>query len=102
MDAQRADARTLLPTHARIGRDPSWERFSLVSEMLDDRKLRVWWRSFSRPTILAVSEKLLSLMLAQTSRINISKMYSCRPFGPEGRRFTRKAGSRLCKVQARR
>ena len=83
LDAQRADARTLITLlhlrdiEARIG-----ERFSIVSEMLDDRNREL--AEVTKADDFIVSDKLLSLMLAQVSENKHLSHVFADMFDPEG------------------
>ncbi|HET9495194.1 MAG TPA: potassium transporter TrkA [Chloroflexia bacterium] len=83
LDAQRADAKTLITLlhlrdiEARIG-----ERFSIVSEMMDDRNREL--AEVTKADDFIVSDKLLSLMLAQVSENkHLARVFSDM-FDPEG------------------
>ena len=66
LDAQRADARTLITLlHLRDIERRMGERFSIVSEMLDDRNREL--AEVTEADDFIVSDKLISLMLAQIS-----------------------------------
>ncbi len=66
LDAQRADARTLVTLlHLRDIADRRDAGFSIVSEMLDDRNREL--AEVTRVDDVIVSDKLISLMLAQVS-----------------------------------
>ena len=66
MDAQRADARTLVTLlHLRDIADQRNARFSIVSEMLDDRNRQL--AQVTKVDDVIVSDRLISLMLAQIS-----------------------------------
>jgi voltage-gated potassium channel Kch len=83
LDAQRADARTLITLlhlrdiEARVG-----ERFSIVSEMLDDRNREL--AEVTKADDFIVSDKLLSLMLAQVSENKHLSAVFADMFDPEG------------------
>ena len=83
LDPQRADARTLITLlhlrdiEARIG-----ERFSIVSEMLDDRNREL--AEVTKADDFIVSDKLLSLMLAQVSENKHLSHVFTDMFDPEG------------------
>ena len=83
LDPQRADARTLITLlhlrdiEARIG-----ERFSIVSEMLDDRNREL--AEVTKADDFIVSDKLLSLMLAQVSENKHLSHVFADMFDPEG------------------
>jgi voltage-gated potassium channel Kch len=83
LDPQRADARTLITLlhlrdiEARIG-----ERFSIVSEMLDDRNREL--AEVTKADDFIVSDKLLSLMLAQVSENKYLSQVFADMFDPEG------------------
>ncbi len=83
LDAQRADARTLVTLlHMRDIETRLGERFSLVSEMLDDRN-RVL-AEVTKADDFIVSDKLLSLMLSQISENKHLKQVFADLFDPEG------------------
>jgi voltage-gated potassium channel Kch len=64
LDAQRADARTLVTLlHLRDIAAKAWHRFSIVSEMLDLRNRSL--AEVTRADDFIVSERLVSLMLSQ-------------------------------------
>ncbi|HEX8220515.1 MAG TPA: NAD-binding protein [Chloroflexia bacterium] len=66
MDAQRADARTLITLlHLRDIESKLGESFSIVSEMLDDRNRKL--AEVTQADDFIVSDKLISLMLSQIS-----------------------------------
>jgi voltage-gated potassium channel Kch len=66
LDAQRADARTLVTLlHLRDLADKHDAEFSIVSEMVDDRNREL--AEVTRVDDVIVSDKLISLMLAQIS-----------------------------------
>jgi Trk K+ transport system NAD-binding subunit len=66
LDPQRADARTLVTLlHLRDIEKQVGERFSIVSEMLDDRNREL--AEVTQTDDFIVSDKLISLMLSQTS-----------------------------------
>lgn len=66
VDAQRADARTLVTLlHLRDLGDRNGARFSIVSEMVDERNRQL--AEVTRVDDVIVSDKILSLMLTQIS-----------------------------------
>jgi voltage-gated potassium channel Kch len=66
LDAQRADARTLVTLlHLRDIADSRNARFSIVSEMLDERNRQL--AEVTRVDDVIVSDKIISLMLTQIS-----------------------------------
>lgn len=66
LDAQRADARTLVTLlHLRDLADRRGARFSIVSEMIDERNRRL--AEVTRVDDVIVSDKIVSLMLTQIS-----------------------------------
>ncbi|MDQ3704514.1 MAG: NAD-binding protein [Chloroflexota bacterium] len=66
MDPQRADARTLITLlHLRDIEAKLGDRFSIVSEMLDDRNRQL--AEVTKADDFIVSDKLISLMLSQIS-----------------------------------
>jgi hypothetical protein len=83
LDIQRADARTLVTLlHIRDIETRMGERFSLVSEMLDDRNREL--AEVTKADDFIVSDKLLSLMLAQISENKHLKEVFTDLFDPEG------------------
>jgi voltage-gated potassium channel Kch len=83
LDAQRADAHTLITLlHLRDIENRLGERFSLVSEMLDDRNREL--AEVTKADDFIVSDKLLSLMLAQISENKHLKDVFADLFDPEG------------------
>jgi ion channel POLLUX/CASTOR len=83
LDPQRADARTLITLlHLRDIEAIMGERFSIVSEMLDDRNREL--AEVTQADDFIVSDKLLSLMLAQISENKHLKDVFTDIFDPEG------------------
>jgi voltage-gated potassium channel Kch len=83
LDPQRADARTLITLlHLRDIERRMGERFSIVSEMLDDRNREL--AEVTEADDFIVSDKLISLMLAQISENKHLKDVFADLFDPEG------------------
>jgi hypothetical protein len=75
LDAQRADARTLVTLlHLRDIADQRGAGFSVVSEMIDDRNRQL--AEVTRVDDVIVSDKIISLMLTQISEnIELSRVF---------------------------
>lgn len=83
LEPQRADARTLITLlHLRDLETRMGERFSIVSEMLDDRNREL--AEVTQADDFIVSEKLLSLILAQISENKHLSDVFADLFDPEG------------------
>lgn len=83
LDPQRADARTLITLlHLRDIEQRLGERFSIVSEMLDDRNREL--AEVTAADDFIVSDKLISLMLSQVSENKHLKDVFTDLFDPEG------------------
>lgn len=83
LDPQRADARTLITLlHLRDIEQRMGEHFSIVSEMLDDRNREL--AEVTEADDFIVSDKLISLMLAQISENKHLKAVFADLFDPEG------------------
>lgn len=83
LDPQRADARTLITLlHLRDIERKMGERFSIVSEMLDDRNREL--AEVTEADDFIVSDKLLSLMLSQISENKHLSAVFQDLFDPEG------------------
>jgi len=83
LDHQVADSRTLVTLlHLRDIENRLGERFSLVSEMIDDRNREL--AEVTKADDFIVSDKLLSLMLAQISENRHLKDVFADLFDPEG------------------
>lgn len=83
LDPQRADARTLITLlHLRDIEQKKGERFSIVSEMLDDRNREL--AEVTEADDFIVSDKLLSLMLSQISENKHLSAVFQDLFDPEG------------------
>jgi hypothetical protein len=83
LDAQRADAQTLVTLlHLRDIAEKRGGRFSIVSEMLDDRNREL--AEVTQVDDVIVSDKLISLMLAQISENEHLKNVFSDLFAAEG------------------
>ncbi len=83
LSVQRADARTLVTLlHLRDIADRSGASFSIVSELLDDRNREL--AEVARVDDMIVSDRLISLMLAQISENRYLKRVFADLFAPEG------------------
>ncbi|HRY61935.1 MAG TPA: hypothetical protein P5266_07005, partial [Candidatus Fermentibacter sp.] len=83
LDPQQADARTLISLlHLRNIREKSGYSFSIVSEMLDDRNREL--AEVTHADDFIVSDKLISLMLAQVAENRELKAVFRDLFDPEG------------------
>ncbi|NLP04824.1 potassium transporter TrkA [Candidatus Fermentibacteria bacterium] len=83
MSTQQADARTLITLlHLRNIRERSGRSFSIVSEMLDDRNRQL--AEVTRADDFIVSDKLISLMIAQIAENPGLKGLFRDLFDPEG------------------
>jgi hypothetical protein len=83
LDLQRADARTLVTLlHLRDIEKRVGEKFSIVSEMLDDRNREL--AEVTQTDDFIVSDKLISLMLSQISENRHLKGVFADLFDPEG------------------
>jgi ion channel POLLUX/CASTOR len=83
LDVQRADARTLVTLlHLRDIADRSGASFSIVSELLDDRNREL--AEVARVDDMIVSDRLISLMLAQISENRYLKDVFANLFAAEG------------------
>jgi voltage-gated potassium channel Kch len=83
LDPQRADARTLITLlHLRDIEKRLGEHFSIVSEMLDDRNREL--AEVTEADDFIVSDKLISLLLAQISENKHLKAVFADLFDPEG------------------
>ena len=83
LDVQRADARTLVTLlHLRDIADRSDASFSIVSELLDDRNREL--AEVARVDDMIVSDRLISLMLAQISENRYLKDVFADLFAAEG------------------
>lgn len=83
LSAQQADARTLITLlHLRNIRERSGRGFSIVSEMLDDRNRQL--AEVTRADDFIVSDKLISLMIAQIAENPGLKGLFRDLFDPEG------------------
>lgn len=83
LDAQRADARTLITLlHLRDIESKLGDRFSIVSEMLDDRNRQL--AEVTQADDFIVSQKLISLMISQISENKDLSAVFADLFDPEG------------------
>jgi voltage-gated potassium channel Kch len=83
LDVQRADARTLVTLlHLRDIADTTEAKFSIVSELLDDRNREL--AEVARVDDMIVSDRLISLMLAQISESKHLKDVFADLFAAEG------------------
>lgn len=83
LDPQQADARTLISLlHLRNIREKSGYSFSIVSEMLDDRNREL--AEVTHADDFIVSDKLISLMLAQVAENRELKAVFRDLFDPDG------------------
>ncbi|HUP27676.1 MAG TPA: potassium transporter TrkA, partial [Chloroflexia bacterium] len=83
LDPQRADARTLITLlHLRDIEAQLGDRFSIVSEMLDDRNREL--AEVTKADDFIVSDKLISLLLAQISENKHLSAVFADVFDPEG------------------
>ncbi len=83
LDAQRADARTLITLlHLRDMASRDGQRFSIVSEMLDQRNRAL--AEIARADDFIVSDRLVSLMLAQVAENKALNEVFGDLFDPEG------------------
>jgi hypothetical protein len=95
LDAQQADARTLVTLlHLRDIADRTGARFTIVSEMLDERNRQL--AEVTRVDDVIVSDRITSLMLAQISENpDLTKVFS-ELFSAEGSElYLRPAGEYL-------
>lgn len=83
LDAQRADAKTLITLlHLRDIESRRTESFSIVSEMLDDRNRAL--AEVTKADDFIVSDKLISLLLSQVSENKYLRAVFADIFDPEG------------------
>jgi voltage-gated potassium channel Kch len=83
LDVQRSDARTLITLlHLRDIADTTGAKFSIVSELLDDRNREL--AEVARVDDMIVSDRLISLMLAQISESKELKAVFSDLFAAEG------------------
>ena len=83
LDVQRSDARTLVTLlHLRDIADRTQAEFSIVSELLDDRNREL--AEVARVDDMIVSDRLISLMLAQISENRYLKDVFADLFAAEG------------------
>jgi len=97
LDPQRADARTLISLlHLRDIAERSGHPFSIVSEMLDVRNRDL--AEVTRADDFVVSDKLISLMLAQVSENKALNAVFADLFDPEGSEIYLKPASDYVKL----
>ncbi len=83
LEPQRADARTLITLlHLRDMETRLGERFSIVSEMMDDRNREL--AEVTKADDFIVSDKLISLMMSQVSENKHLRAVFADLFDPEG------------------